>query len=764
MRRQVAAAVGALAGTAVFALTALTAAGAAQDYPGQGDPAVSYSVPQSVAVGSLIHVSGTGWKVADGSAGSVVAFKLDDGGVSTTRSITNPVTGAVQGNKTIYGIVQASAGGAWSADLPFPTSDNSSASWAVGETHKITMLTGSLITGDKVRSESAQFTVVAAGSPEAPSWANQALTSADGAIAWVGAAVDAGDVATIRLKGYRWLNTTSSSPSVIAIKLNKSASQQYSRSSGVVLDDPTIWAELSADDTGAHVYPVDGSGNFDVSIPAPTGLAAGQYLTVSVFSGKFGANDVRRSLVSDPLVVGGVAYDPDGGTPRTTCSTTVTTATASATVIKDGVGGTVRLTGAGWCHPGTGQGGSTIGIKVDDGTYSRLDTTVSSNKTVWAIIDANAENGTFSTDIALPDGTTTGARGSDPAFTTGGHSFTLLSGSLKAGDTVRSVKADFVIGAYRPSGIPAPLEYHEDLTAARRGHLTASVGGSKLTVGGLAPGAWTYLSVYGTDGSPRTPWGEKWFRADTRGRVVASLSAGTLPAGRAKIVAQSGARGHVGDLLGWTWITTAVTTTTTTPSHPGTPSPVVLTVPAAATTSTPTTSTPTPASSTPAQAPLTRPAAPTRDDSGLTDANAGQVSSSQDGNVVTVTVADGKPGQWVYVYAYSTPTPVGWIQLDTRRQLRVDVSRLAFGNHKLAVLATDGRLLGWTPVTGTAAAAVAAPSASNTPVPAARTTRTEAEGVSSGWWAGGAALALVVGAGTGAGLSRRTRPRHVEAS
>jgi len=751
---------GAFTGLAVFVGVALTSASVAADYTGQSDPAVTYSAPQSVSLGSQIHLSGSGWRLTDGSAGSVIAFKLDDGNVSTTLSVTNPATGAVQANKTIYGIVQADATGAWSVDLPFPTSSNSTAVWAVGQIHKITMLTGSLLTGDQTRSESAQFTVVSDGTPQPPTWPSQTLTAADGATAWIGTQVDAGDHAEIRIKGYRWLNKAGTAPSVVAIKLGKSTSQQYTHAgSDVVLGDPTIWAELSAggDGTGA-VYPIDSDGSFDVTLDAPPDLGAGQYLTVQLLSGKFGAADQGRSLSSDPLVVGGLPYDVDAGKPQVTCSTSQKQATASATVIKDAIGGTVRLSGAGWCHPGVGKGGSVVAVKLDDGTVNRLDTTVSSNKTIWTIIAADDKTGTFTYDFALPDGTAKGVRGSDPVFKTGGHSLTLLSGSLKSGDTVRSVTADFVIGTYRPSGIPAPLEFHEDLTNAKRGKVAVAMSGKKLTVGGLSSGAWAYLSVYGPDGSPRTPWAETWFRADAQGRVTASLAGITLPAGRSKFVVQSGAQGHVGDLLGWTWVTTAAPATAAAPPS-ATPTPIVVTVPPAAPSVTPPVATTQPTATPPAQAPLRRPAAPASDDSGLTTANLGQVTGIQDGAVVTLTVAGGRPGQWIYVYAYSTPTPVGWLQLDADLEARVDVSRLAFGNHKLAVLATDGTLLGWAPVTGTAAAvAVTTPSPSTTPVAAARTSQVESAGVGAGWWWFGAVLAVAVGGGLGAGLARRPRP------
>lgn len=132
----------------------------AADYISPVDPNVAYSVPTEVELGQPIQLSGSGWTSADGSAGSVIAVKLDDGAVSTTEDVVNPVTGQVEANKTIYAIAQADADGDWTAEVAFPTAENSDASWAVGETHSVRLLTGSLLPGDQARSLGAEFTVV----------------------------------------------------------------------------------------------------------------------------------------------------------------------------------------------------------------------------------------------------------------------------------------------------------------------------------------------------------------------------------------------------------------------------------------------------------------------------------------------------------------------------------------------------------------------------------------------------------------------------
>ncbi|MFT4082356.1 MAG: hypothetical protein QM638_07195 [Nocardioides sp.] len=127
-----------------------------------------------------------------------------------------------------------------------------------------------------------------------------------------------------------------------------------------------------------------------------------------------------------------------GASPATaaTCdptSSAYTVAIANTTVAP---GARLQISGTGWCASSTT--GSRIGLKIDDGAYSRTDTSLSTNKTIWAIIDAEAD-GTFETAITLPDGTTAT---SDPAFPDGSHTLRLLSGSLQDGDAIRTLESD----------------------------------------------------------------------------------------------------------------------------------------------------------------------------------------------------------------------------------------------------------------------------------------------------------------------------------
>ncbi|MET0931682.1 MAG: hypothetical protein ABWX74_19330 [Aeromicrobium sp.] len=682
-----------------------------------GPGGIVYYVPDQIAVGEPIRISGTGWTTTSGDAGSVIGVKLDEGGVSTTLEVTNPATGAVQANKTIVGIAQADATGAWEISVPFPTLANSNQAWAAGQTHSVRLLTGSLVTGDVVRTQTASFAVAdAAPTPsEPPAWPHQTVTYTDPATggvatAWIESAVAAGDVSAIRVKGSGWVDAAGTRGSTVALKLNSGVGTQYTRTGADIVQHPTasgddtIWALLAkADGTDRpHVFPIDDTGSFEITVDAPTGLLTGQYLTAQLQSGRFLAGDVQRTVVGAPIVVGGVPWVDDADDAEVTCVPSSPAPTVRIESSSVSVGGTLHVTGTGWCHPAARGGGSIIAFKIDEGAYSRLTTSVHQNRTIWAVAAADAATGDFDTQIQLPDGTTAGANGSDPAFATGAHSLRLLSGSLKAGDTVRTLEsAEFVVGTYQPNGLPPLLESREDLTSATKGGLSLTRTASAVTV--TVPGAvkddWVFLTTYASDGSPRYPWGATWFRADGQGRVVAPLAGATLPVGTSKLTAQSGNRGDVGRLLGWDHLTVAAPADDSDGgdsdsdeddgASPGRSTPAVVPVVSAP-----------PAVVAPAPGvPLGVPAAPFPDASGFTADNAGGVTGAQDGTVVTITIPSAAPGDWVYLYAYSTPLGVGWIQVDAQQQVAVDVAQLPSGVHHLAVLDRNGGLIGWTTAT-----------------------------------------------------------------
>ena len=121
-------------------------------------------------------------------------------------------------------------------------------------------------------------------------------------------------------------------------------------------------------------------------------------------------------------------------------------------------------------------------VKTDSGH-------VMSGKKYGALLEASGHSDGDSVTITLPDGTT---RTSTPAFTRGGHTLRLLSGSLAPGDQVRSVKsATFSIGAYRPNALPDPVDA-TTLTSRHRHGVRVHRAGRVLTVTAprLPRGAW----------------------------------------------------------------------------------------------------------------------------------------------------------------------------------------------------------------------------------------------------------------------------------
>ncbi|MGO1316900.1 MAG: hypothetical protein ACTMIR_07685, partial [Cellulomonadaceae bacterium] len=151
----------------------------------------------------------------------------------------------------------------------------------------------------------------------------------------------------------------------------------------------------------------------------------------------------------------------DGERTVTRTLTVEPPAQASVTVAPSAqIGGTLRVTGAGFVHP-DGEQGSRIAIKIDDGAYSRLDSTLHQNRTIWWIAEAD-EYGNVDIDMPLPNGLTEdsaadGTSGSSPAFTAGTYTLRLLTGSLLAGDQSRTVQSGpFTVAAGQPDPV-APV-------------------------------------------------------------------------------------------------------------------------------------------------------------------------------------------------------------------------------------------------------------------------------------------------------------------
>ncbi|WP_244930939.1 hypothetical protein [Nocardioides sp. W7] len=686
-----AALVAAAAAPALLLLPPSPAAGA--DCPATATVSVDTA---TVELGGQLRLSGTGWCHPDG-AGSRIGVKLDEGAISRLDT-------AVHANRTIWAIVDAAPDGTFAASLTLPDGTTATSAPALDTgPHTLRLLSGSLRGGDTVRSAlSGTFDVVGAGSGGPPSWAHTTL-AAGGATVWVERTVPAGDGGNLRIKGTGW--TGGSGASTVAVKLGSSADGgQYRRTgSGVVAHpsasgDDTVWALLApGGGSHPHVRELATDGSFEVTLDLPDGRVAGQYLTVSLASGRFAAGDTQRSVTTTPLVVGGVPWTGNDGGSDVTCVPTSASPTVALGSTTASFGGSLRITGTGWCNPA--GGGSRIGVKLDEGAISRLDGAVHANRTIWAVVEARDSDGTFSADLELPDGTTAT---STPALGGGSHTLRLLSGSLANGDTIRSVEsAPFVVGSYRPNGVPDPLPAGA-LRAGTRAGLTARLQGDRLLVRIPAAdrGDWVFLSAYAADGSPRYPWGDRWLRAGDGGRLEVSARSAVLT-GRLSLVAQAGDLDGYGDLLGWTGVrfpTAGATppgpTGTTPPTSPSGPSsPLTPTMPTGGS-----------AAGLAPLAPLPQalvapaPAAPSYVSLGVLPARG--ATARLDGSLLTLRVPAASPGAVVFVRVYGVAVlTAGFATLDDRSELFVDPARLAPGAYRVTAQAADGTLLGWADAT-----------------------------------------------------------------
>lgn len=676
------------------------------------------SGPEAVEPGADIVVSGTGWTNVAGDAGSVIGVLIDarESGdpatVYTKRDIVNPAAGGVVwGDKRLHAIVQAEPDGSWTATIPYPTAENSRLSdgswtdWEPGSAHQLRFLSGSLGSGDEGRTMSVDFRVTGGAENPEPLWPHDTVaftdpTSGRTATAWIENQLPAGDGHTIRIAGTGWVNAASTGASTIALKLNSGPANQYTRSGAGIVQHPsasgddTIWALLAPSNPSSHpnVIVIGPDGSFDTAVQAPDGLAAGQYLSALLQSGRFDAADTQRSVTSGFLTVGGVPYTEEGGETRPTCVPTQETATIE--IHPDSLlvpfGGELRITGAGWCNPTPERGGSVIGVKIDEGDISRLDAELHQNRTIWAIVRANDTDGTIDTTITMPDGTDRAPGGSAPAIGDGTHTLRLLSGSLAPGDRQRTVQSgEFAIGVVRPGALPDPVHARTALVAANRGGMTATgIAGDRLrvTVPRAAPGEWTFFSAYVPDGSVRYPWGGTWLQLDAqRGAVLDATKLQGVGA-ELRLVAQTGEVGRTGELLGWTEVRG-------TDPRPESPIEVLgAATPAAAPAVAPRRA---PASPT---GPTQVPAPPVASYADLTHENVGHLNGRRAGDLFTLEAPTRDPGEYVYLYVYprgGEPVGLGWVLLGEARTMVLDVSGMPDGLYRFTAQDETGELFGW---------------------------------------------------------------------
>ena len=94
---------------------------------------------------------------------------------------------------------------------------------------------------------------------------------------------------------------------------------------------------------------------------------------------------------------------------------------------------------------------------------------------------------------------------------------------------------------------------------------------------------------------------------------------------------------------------------------------------------------------------LAAPSAPVADPGQLNDSNAGSLSGTREGSVLTLRMpsAKVKEGDWVSVYFFPPASTQGWVQVDADHSVTIDISGLDAGTYQVAVAGRDNELLGW---------------------------------------------------------------------
>jgi hypothetical protein len=546
---------------------------------------------------------------------------------------------------------------------------------------------------------------------------------------------------TIAFHGTGWCHPTDGG-STVAVKIDAG---DISRLDTSVSSNRSVWAIVTADAvtgdfSGSFTLP---DGTTGTSSPA---LAEGSH-TLSFLSGSLKSGDTVRSVVVGFTI--GTASSGGSSTPAGPCTPTTSSAAVHLGSTTATLGGTVHVTGTGFCNP-TG-GGSTIGVKLDDGTYA-----LPTGSTTWTTIHADDSDGTFSVDIKLPDGTTATSK---PAFPRGGHTLRFLTGSLAPGDTIRTLKSEtFSIGAYAPSDLPDPLA-STDLRKHARNGVKAALKAKKVVVKlpHTPAGTWVLATLYDQDGSPSYPW-ETWQQLPASHQLTLARKPITKAGatGKQKLVVQSGDERKVGDLLGWAKLTLPTAATTTSSGSTGSTS----TTSSGSGTSTTTGTT--------TESGTTAPAAPKQPFTAYADLDPrkhGSVKGSTDAGILTLRMTKAAAGDLVYVTLYTpeVTVPAGWATVAANKTVKVDLTHLT-GYAGATVQDTHGTLLGWAPVSLGDAGAAAEPTAAPEPTTTATDSPTEAETVpvaavtsDDGWLTGTDGLLLAVGALLLAGASVVTR-------
>ena len=124
------------------------------------DGAKLYAV-KDWSTGETLKLRGEGFKTQDGSKGSVLAVKLNKGRISAKEE---PKFNGADGNSAgVWAYIQADENGNFTAELPYPTTENSNLTENLksGDKVSVFLLSGSMVEGDTARGGEALSATVA---------------------------------------------------------------------------------------------------------------------------------------------------------------------------------------------------------------------------------------------------------------------------------------------------------------------------------------------------------------------------------------------------------------------------------------------------------------------------------------------------------------------------------------------------------------------------------------------------------------------------
>ena len=314
------------------------------------DGAKLYAV-KDWTTGETLKLRGEGFKTQDGSKGSVLAVKLNKGRISAKEE---PKLNGAEGNSAgVWAYIQADENGNFTAELPYPTTENSNLKENLksGDKVSVFLLSGSMVEGDTARGGEALSATVAEKKADtattcAPAETTQVAAAPSGVITTYPAGTKLslpdseqptpapsesakpepstpapsesansnevvheykdgakvyfpktwdGQKLTFRGEGFKTLDGKGS---VIAVKLNKGAisAKVEPKLAGVEGNSAGIWAYIKADENG----------NFTATIDRPTvansnlteELKTGDSVAIYLLSGSLTENDNVRGGVA----------------------------------------------------------------------------------------------------------------------------------------------------------------------------------------------------------------------------------------------------------------------------------------------------------------------------------------------------------------------------------------------------------------------------------------------------------------------------------